>query len=68
MMLGATGAILKAGAALPRWLGWAALVLFIVQFTPAGFIAFGLTGIWIIVASIMQFRGAGPFRDAPAAA
>jgi hypothetical protein len=59
MLLGAAGATLKAGAALPRWLGWAALVLFIVQFTPAGFIAFGLTGIWIIVASILMYqRGA----------
>ncbi|MFL5906945.1 MAG: hypothetical protein ACJ75Z_05055 [Solirubrobacterales bacterium] len=63
MMLGATGAILKAGAALPRWLGWAALVLFIVQFTPAGFFAFGLTGIWIIVAGIIMYRSSA----APAA-
>ena len=59
MMLGATGAILKAGGALPRWLGWAALVLFIVQFTPAGFAAFGLTGIWIIVASILMYQRLG---------
>jgi hypothetical protein len=67
MMLGATGAILKAGAALPRWLGWAALVLFIVQFTPAGFIAFGLTGIWIIVASILMYQHAArPTATAPA--
>jgi hypothetical protein len=66
MLLGAAGAILKTGAALPRWLGWAALVLFIVQFTPAGFIAFGLTGIWIIIASIlMSQRSAAP--AAPAA-
>src|SRR5215212_6528361 len=67
MMLGATGAILKAGAALPRWLGWAALVLFIVQFTPAGFIAFALTGIWIIVASILMYQHAArPTATAPA--
>jgi hypothetical protein len=65
MMLGATGAILKEGAALPRWLGWAALVLFIVQFTPAGFFAFGLTGIWIIVASILMYqRAASPAAPA----
>jgi hypothetical protein len=61
MLLGAAGATLKTGAALPRWLGWAALVLFIVQFTPLGFIAFGLTGIWIIVASILMWqRAAAP--------
>lgn len=66
MLLGAAGATLKAGAALPRWLGWTALVLFVFQFTPLGFIAFGLTGIWIIVAGIlMSQRLAAP--TAPAA-
>ena len=40
MLLGAAGATLKAGAALPRWLGWAALVLFVLFFTPVGFAAF----------------------------
>jgi hypothetical protein len=69
MMLGASGAILKAGAALPRWLGWAALVLFIVQFTPAGFAAFALTGVWIIIAGIVMYQrsGATAAPSAPAA-
>ena len=49
---------------LPKWLGWVGVVLFVVFFTPVGFIAFGLSGIWIIVVSILLFvRG-----DAPAAA
>jgi hypothetical protein len=44
----------------PRWLGWVGVVLFVVYFTPAGFIAFGLTGIWIIVTSILLYlRGTG---------
>jgi hypothetical protein len=66
MLLGAGGATLKAGAALPRWLGWAALVLFVVFFTPAGFAAFGLTGIWIIIASILMYRSSA-VPAAPAA-
>jgi hypothetical protein len=56
MLLGAAGAILKDGAALPRWMAWAAIVLLIIGFTPAGFLAFGLTGIWIIVASILMYQ------------
>ncbi|MFL5908399.1 MAG: hypothetical protein ACJ75Z_12490 [Solirubrobacterales bacterium] len=53
MMLGVAAATIRAGGALPTWLGWVALVLAIGQFTPVGFLFFGLTGIWIIVASIM---------------
>jgi hypothetical protein len=56
MLLGAGGATLRAGAALPKWMGWAAIVLFVVFFTPAGFAAFGLTGIWIIIASILMYQ------------
>ena len=59
MLLGAGGATLRAGAALPKWMGWAAIVLFVVFFTPAGFAAFGLTGIWIIIASILMYQRAG---------
>jgi hypothetical protein len=61
MLLGAGGATLRAGAALPKWMGWAAIVLFVVFFTPVGFAAFGLTGIWIIIASILMYqRSASP--------
>jgi hypothetical protein len=57
MMFGAAGSVLKAGAPLPKWLGWAALVLAILFFAgPAGFFAFLLTGIWIIVAGIVMYR------------
>jgi hypothetical protein len=44
--------ILRHGG-LPRWLGWAALVLAVVMITPAGFIGFIGTGLWILVASII---------------
>jgi hypothetical protein len=59
MLLGAAGATLKVGV-LPRWLGWTALVIAIAGFTPAGFIAFGLAGIWIIIASILLSQRAVP--------
>jgi hypothetical protein len=38
---------------LPRWLGWIAVVIGVVTFTPAGFIGFLASGIWIAVASIL---------------
>jgi hypothetical protein len=59
MLLGAAGAILKDGAALPKWMAWVAIVLLVIFFTPAGFAAFGLTGIWIIVASILMSQRSG---------
>jgi hypothetical protein len=40
---------------LPPWLGWVGIVLFVVSFTPVGFIGFGLSGIWIIVASVLLY-------------
>jgi hypothetical protein len=47
--------------ALPRWLGWAGIVLGIVAFTPAGFFAFVLSGLWVIVVSIVLYqRGVAP--------
>jgi hypothetical protein len=66
MLLGAGGATLRAGAGLPRWMGWAAIVLFVVFFTPVGFVAFGLTGIWIIIASVLMYQRAGAATAATA--
>lgn len=58
MLLGAACATLRNGADLPKWLAWVALVLFVVYFTPAGFASFALSGIWIIIASIVMYRRA----------
>lgn len=45
-------------AALPKWLGWAALVLAVIGFTPVGFVAFLAMGLWILIVSlILTFRG-----------
>src|SRR5215208_4306618 len=66
MMLGAGGATLRAGAVLPRWMGWAAIVLFVVFFTPIGFAAFALSGIWIIMASVLMYQRGGAATPATA--
>ncbi len=59
MALGLATVILSAGIGvvktglLPKWLGWIAIVLAVVSFTPAGFIAFLGSALWILVASIL---------------
>jgi hypothetical protein len=45
-------AIVQSGA-LPKWLGWVAIILAILGPTPAGFISFLGGAIWILIVSIM---------------
>jgi hypothetical protein len=72
MALGAVVFLLSVGVstlqtrALPTWLGWAALILFVVAFTPIGFASFIGTGVWIIIASVLLAARAGR-EEAPAA-
>jgi len=42
---------------LPRWLGWVAVVIGVLAFTPAGFFAFLASGIWVAIASIVLTMG-----------
>ena len=51
MLLGAAGAMLPARSGM-RWLGWIALVLGVLIFTPVGFFAFLGAGLWIALASV----------------
>jgi hypothetical protein len=51
LLLGAAGAMIPLPTGL-RWLGWAALVLGIVTFTPLGFIGFVGAGLWIVLTSV----------------
>lgn len=63
IMLVATGlATLRYGGVLPRWLGWAGVIVGIAIFIPfIGFVAFGLSGIWVLAASIVLYqRGSLP--------
>ena len=69
MMLGAAGALLPRLAY--RWLGWVALVVGVALFIPfADFIGLLLTLVWILVVSVMLFRGRlqAATRVAPASA
>lgn len=49
----ATGISVVRHGALPKWLGWVAIVLGVAAVSPAGFFAFIGTGLWIAVTSIM---------------
>jgi hypothetical protein len=55
LLLATSLLVVRAKVVLPVWLGWVGIVLFVVFFTPAGFVAFGLSGIWIIVASVLLY-------------
>jgi hypothetical protein len=55
----ATGICVLRHGGLPRWLGWAAIVIGVVSVTPVGFIGFVLSFIWVPVASVVLYlRGA----------
>lgn len=45
-------AVLKYGA-LPKWLGWIAIVLAIVAITPVGFVAFCGAAVWLLILSVV---------------
>jgi hypothetical protein len=53
LMLFATGLSVLRHGALPKWLGWVAIVLAVLAVTPAGFVAFLGAAIWILIISIM---------------
>ncbi len=66
----ASGLAILRGAALPKWLGWVAIVLAIaVLIPPAGFPALLVFGVWSIVVSILMYMRlgspAGPSAAAP---
>jgi hypothetical protein len=41
---------------IPPWLAWIGILLCVVFFTPAGFVSFLVSGLWIIVVSILLWR------------
>jgi hypothetical protein len=62
----AAGAAAVRHGGLPKWLGWLGIVIGVVAFTPAGFVAFLAAGIWILIVSVLltqarqrSERGAG---------
>ena len=51
---------------LPKWLGWVGVVIGVAAFTPAGFFAFLLSGIWVVIVSILLTMGRQSAARAPA--
>jgi hypothetical protein len=51
---------------LPKWLGWVGVVIGVAAFTPAGFFAFLLSGIWVVIVSILLTLGRQSAAAAPA--
>ena len=56
----ATGVAVVRFGALPTWMGYVAVIVGIAAVTPAGFFAFLVTGIWILIASVMLYQRGQP--------
>jgi hypothetical protein len=54
-LLGAGVSAVQTGA-LPKWLGWAAVVLGVFAATPLGFFAFLVMGLWSLIVSVLLWR------------
>jgi hypothetical protein len=62
LFLIATGLSILRHGALPKWLGWVALALAVIGFTPIGFAAFIGAGLWIAIVSVMLAVRPAPVR------
>jgi hypothetical protein len=67
-LVGAGVSMVQTGA-LPRWLGWVAIVLAVFAITPLGFVSVLAMGIWTLIVSVLLVRAqpAPPASSAPAA-
>jgi hypothetical protein len=53
VLLLASGLSIALYGALPRWLGWVAILLGVIGLTPIGFVSFLGGGIWILIVSVL---------------
>jgi hypothetical protein len=70
VILFATGISVVRHGALPKWLGWVAILLGVVGVTPIGFAAFLGLGVWIVIVSVilsLRLRRPPAAPPAPAA-
>jgi hypothetical protein len=62
----ASGISIVRHGALPKWLGWVAIVLGVVGVTPIGFVSFLAGGVWILIVSVLlSLRARGPAAPEP---
>ena len=71
VLLFASGLSIARHGALPRWLGWVALLIAVATATPIGFVGFMGAALWVLVVSILlalRLRGEAPASRPPGAA
>jgi hypothetical protein len=66
VLLLASGLSIVLYGALPRWLGWIAILLGVVGLTPIGFAAFIGGGLWILIVSVLLTMRARALTQPPA--
>lgn len=66
LVLGAGWSAVRHGG-MPKWLAWVGIVIGIVIFTPAGFIGFMASGLWIAIVSVLLTLACRSAEPAPAA-
>jgi hypothetical protein len=64
LTLFATGLCTIRYGAMPKWLGWASIVIGILNITPLGFFGIVLSLLWVLVVSIILFRAEGSAQPA----
>jgi hypothetical protein len=64
----ASGISIVRHAALPKWLGWVAIVAGIITFSPAFPVGIGLSALWVLTVSVLLSRGLREAGTAPPAA
>jgi hypothetical protein len=64
-LIGVGASVIQTGV-LPKWLGWASVVIAVLALTPIGFIVFLALGLWIlIVSALLATSGPAPSPGAP---
>ena len=67
VLLLASGLSIVRHGALPKWLGWVAIVLGVISMTPAGFVGFLGAAVWVVIVSVMLSMRARAAQTPPPA-
>jgi hypothetical protein len=63
----ATSLAAMASHIIPTWLAIIGFIIFVALFTPAGFVAFLVGGVWVIVLSVLLWRREAATATGPVA-